>query len=123
MDYGHEEVRVKWGKDPRLYCITVKEFIGENGHIKGVKTIQVDWTKSPTGQWKMSEVSGSEKYFDADLILLAMGFLGPEKSIVDLLGLETDERGNIKSCNGLYGSSRSKVFAAGGEQYYIQFLM
>lgn len=50
-----------------------------NGHIKGVNTVQVEWTQSPTGQWSMKEVAGSEKYYPADLILLAMGFLGPEK--------------------------------------------
>lgn len=81
VDYGHEEVRVKFGKDPRQYCTTVKEFIGENGTIKSVKTIQVEWTQSNNGQWSMKEVEGSENYFEADLILLAMGFLGPEKIV------------------------------------------
>lgn len=81
VDYGHEEVRVKWGKDPRQYSTTTKEFVSDgNGHIKGVNTVQVEWTQSPTGQWSMKEVAGSEKYFPADLILLAMGFLGPEKA-------------------------------------------
>ncbi|XP_030386111.1 glutamate synthase [NADH], amyloplastic isoform X2 [Scaptodrosophila lebanonensis] len=113
VDYGHEEVRVKFGKDPRQYCTTTKEFIGENGHIKGVQTIQVEWTKTETGQWRMQEVAGSEKYFAADLILLAMGFLGPEKTVPNELGLELDPRGNIKACNGNYGTSNSKIFAAG----------
>lgn len=81
VDYGHEEVRVKFGKDPRQYCTTVKEFIGEAGTIKGVNTVQVEWTQSATGAWSMKEVAGSEKYYAADLILLAMGFLGPEKEV------------------------------------------
>lgn len=115
IDYGHEEVRVKFGKDPRQYSTTTKEFIGDaNGNIKGVNTIQVEWTQSPTGQWSMKEVAGSEKYFAADLILLAMGFLGPEKQILTDIGLELDPRGNVKSANGLYGSSHGKIFAAGG---------
>ncbi|XP_034109012.1 uncharacterized protein LOC117571121 [Drosophila albomicans] len=113
VDYGHEEVRLKWGKDPRQYCTTTKEFVGENGHIKGVNTVEVEWTKTETGQWRMQEVAGSEKYFAADLILLAMGFLGPEKTVPQELGLELDPRGNIKACNGQYGTSNSKVFAAG----------
>lgn len=121
MDYGHEEVRVKFGKDPRQYCTTTKEFIGENGHIKGVNTIQVEWTQSPTGQWSMKEVPGSEKYYPADLILLAMGFLGPEKTVPIELGLELDNRGNIKAVNGQYGSSNSKVFAAGGKILKLNF--
>lgn len=63
----------------------------------------------------MKEVPGSEKMFSADLILLAMGFLGPEKVVPNELGLELDPRGNIKACNGQYGTSNPKVFAAGGE--------
>ncbi|CAD7082992.1 unnamed protein product [Hermetia illucens] len=113
VDYGHEEVRVKFGKDPRQYLTTTKEFIGENGRITGVNTIQVEWTQSPTGQWSMKEVPGSEKYYPADLVLLAMGFLGPEKTVPTELGLELDNRGNIKAVNGQYGTSNSKVFAAG----------
>jgi glutamate synthase (NADPH/NADH) len=82
VDYGHEEVRVKFGKDPRQYSTTAKDFVGdENGNIKGVNTVQVEWTKTETGQWRMSEVAGSEKYYPAQLILLAMGFLGPEKTV------------------------------------------
>lgn len=115
VDYGHEEVKLKWGKDPRQYCTTTKEFVGENGHIKGVHTVEVEWTKTETGQWRMQEVAGSEKYFAADLILLAMGFLGPEKTVPTELGLELDPRGNIKACNGQYGTSNPKVFAAGGK--------
>ncbi|EDW78848.2 uncharacterized protein Dwil_GK12671 [Drosophila willistoni] len=113
VDYGHEEVKLNTGKDPRQYCTTTKEFVGENGHIKGVNTVQVEWTKTETGQWRMQEVAGSEKYFAADLILLAMGFLGPEKTVPGELGLELDPRGNIKACNGQYGTSNAKVFAAG----------
>lgn len=115
VDYGHEEVKVKFGKDPRQYSTTTKEFVSDgNGNIKGVNTIQVEWTQSATGQWSMKEVAGSEKYYPADLILLAMGFLGPEKSVPNELGLELDNRGNIKAVNGQYGSSRENVFAAGG---------
>lgn len=113
VDYGHEEVRVKWGNDPRQYCTTTKEFIGENGHIKAVKTVEVAWTKTPTGGWSMKEVPGSEKHFNADLILLAMGFLGPEKTVPTELSLDLDPRGNIKAVNGKYGTSNPKVFAAG----------
>jgi glutamate synthase (NADH) len=57
-----------------------------NGNIKGVNTIKVEWEKSPTGQWKLIEVAGTEKYYPADLILLAMGFLGPEKKVPTDIG-------------------------------------
>ncbi|XP_055603052.1 uncharacterized protein LOC129751528 [Uranotaenia lowii] len=114
VDYGHEEVRVKWGKDPRQYSTTTKEFVSDgNGHIKGVNTIEVEWTQSPTGQWSMKEVAGTEKYFPADLILLAMGFLGPEKVAPTEMKLELDGRGNIKTTVGTYGTTNPKVFAAG----------
>ncbi|XP_049540624.1 uncharacterized protein LOC125954403 [Anopheles darlingi] len=114
VDYGHEEVRVKWGKDPRQYSTTTKEFVSDgNGHIKGVNTVEVEWTKTPTGQWSMKEVAGSEKYYPADLILLAMGFLGPEKLAPTEMNLELDGRGNIKTSVGMYGTANPKVFAAG----------
>lgn len=61
-----------------------------------------------------AELLGTEKYYPADLILLAMGFLGPEKTLPTQLGLELDNRGNVKAVNGEYGSSREGVFAAGG---------
>lgn len=106
---------MKYGKDPRQYSTTTKEFVDDgNGNIKGVNTIQVEWTQSATGQWSMKEVSGSEKYYPADLILLAMGFLGPEKTVPNELGLELDNRGNVKAVTGQYGTSRSGIFAAGG---------
>lgn len=117
VDYGHEEVRVKFGKDPRQYSTTTTAFLGDDkGHIRGVNTIQVEWTQNAsTGAWTMENVVGSEKFFAADLILLAMGFLGPEKSVPTELGLELDARGNVKVCTGQYGSSVDRVFAAGGK--------
>lgn len=73
---------MKFGKDPRQYSTTAKDFVGdENGNVKGVNTVQVEWTKTEAGQWKMSEVPGSEKYYPTQLVMLAMGFLGPEKTI------------------------------------------
>lgn len=116
VDYGHDEVKVKFGKDPRQYSTTTKEFIEDGkGNIKGVNTIQVKWTQQSNGQWSMAEEPGTEKFYPADLILLAMGFLGPEKTIPSELGLELDPRGNIKAVTGQYGTSRPNVFAAGGK--------
>jgi len=120
VDYGHEEVRVKFGKDPRQYSTTTKEFIGDvDGNIKGVNTVQVEWTRTPTGGWSMKEVPGSEKYYQADLILLAMGFLGPEKTISSELSLKLDNRGNIETLDGIYGTENPKIFAAGGKLLQI----
>lgn len=113
---------VKFGKDPRQYSTTTKEFVDDGkGNIKGVNTIEVEWTQSPTGQWSMKEVVGTEKYYPADLILLAMGFLGPEKMVPNELNLELDGRGNVKATNGQYGTSRDGIFAAGG-MYFVCLL-
>lgn len=91
VDYGHEEVKVKFGKDPRQYSTTTKQFLDDgNGNLTGVNTIEVEWTKSPTGQWQMKEVPGTEKHHPAELILLAMGFLGPEKNVTKDIGKTMD---------------------------------
>lgn len=66
-------------------------------------------------------LAGSEKFYPADLILLAMGFLGPEKTVPNQLGLELDNRGNVKAVNGQYGSSREGVFAAGGKLFIEEY--
>jgi NADPH-dependent glutamate synthase beta subunit-like oxidoreductase len=114
-DYGHEEAAAKMGEDPRTYCILSKGFVDDgNGNVAGVKTVQVQWTRDEeTGQWKMEEVAGSEKEWKADLVLLAMGFLGPEHYISETLGLELDERSNYKADYGQYATSIEGVFAAG----------
>ncbi|XP_018022904.1 glutamate synthase [NADH] isoform X2 [Hyalella azteca] len=114
VDYGHEEVQLKFGRDPRQYSTLTKEFLDDGaGNVKGVKTVQVEWTKDDAGRWKMDEIAGTEKVYDADLILLAMGFLGPEKDIIGELELDQDPRSNIKTPAGKYATSVSKVFAAG----------
>ncbi|KAG0712368.1 putative glutamate synthase [NADPH] [Chionoecetes opilio] len=114
VDYGHEEVQIKFGKDPRAYSTLTKEFLDDgSGKVAGVRTVQVEWTKDENGRWKMDEVEGSEKTYKADLVLLAMGFLGPEKYIISELELEQDPRSNIRTPNGKYFTSVDKVFAAG----------
>ena len=117
-DYGHSEVKAKFKSDPRQYCILSKKFTtDENNNLTGVDTVKVKWTKDPsTGRFNMAEIPGSESHFKADMVLLAMGFLGPEKTIASELKLNLDNRGNIK-CGGegpkKYKTSVSRVFAAG----------
>ncbi|XP_050309915.1 uncharacterized protein LOC126745911 [Anthonomus grandis grandis] len=112
VDYGHEEVKVRFGSDPRVFSIMTQEFLDDgNGHISGVKTVNVEWTKDDTGRWQMNTVPGTEKVFKADLVLLAMGFLGPERAIGDQLELELDPRSNFNTNN--YKTSVNNVFAAG----------
>ncbi len=82
VDYGHEEVAVKWKEgDPRRYNTMSKDFIKDaSGRLSGIRTVTVNWTKDPSnGQWKMAENPDSEKVYPCQLALLAMGFLGPEE--------------------------------------------
>lgn len=134
VDYGHTEVASHFGKDPREYCISTKEFVTEDGQLKGLKTVRVEWNKDHSGQWRMSEVKGSEKgklnlpmctlvsvlillacftVFPAELCFLALGFLGPEEAAVKSLGLDQDARSNIKTPKGEYKTNVDGVFAAG----------
>ena len=113
VDYGHSEVKTHMGRDPREYCIMSKEFVDDgNGRVKGINTVRVEWTKSATGGWDMKTVEGSEQFFPADLVLLSMGFLGPEDR---LLGeeIERDARKNVKTAPGHYGTNVPGVYAAG----------
>lgn len=113
VDYGHSEVKTHMGKDPREYCVMSKDFVDDgNGNVKGINIIRVEWTKSATGGWDMKQIEGSEQFFPADLVLLSMGFLGPEDR---LLGdaIEKDNRSNIKTPPGQYSTNVPGVFAAG----------
>jgi glutamate synthase (NADPH/NADH) small chain len=114
VDYGHEEAAAKFGKDPREYCVLSKRFVDDGkGRVAGVETVRVEWNKGDDGKWQMTEVPGSDAVFEADLIFLAMGFLGPEDTLAEQLGLERDPRSNIKAEYGNYATSAEGVFAAG----------
>ncbi|MCC7407930.1 MAG: glutamate synthase subunit beta [Phycisphaeraceae bacterium] len=114
IDYGHAEAKAKFGQDPREYSILTKEFIDDGqGNVRALKTVNVEWVKGPDGRMKMQEVAGSERTFEADLVLLALGFLGPEETLAKQLGLELDERSNFKAEYGKFATSIPGVFAAG----------
>jgi NADPH-dependent glutamate synthase beta subunit-like oxidoreductase len=113
VDYGHEEVAACFGQDPRRYCVLSKEFIpGSGGRVAGIRTVDVQWNL-PTERAPFSEVPGSEKTYNADLVLLAMGFLGPEPAVGEMLGIECDGRGNFQADHGRFATSVDGVFAAG----------
>ncbi len=114
VDYGHEETIARDGNDPRQFCILSKEFIDDgNGNLAGVRTVNVDWIQGDDGQFKMQEIEGSEKEWKADLITLALGFLGPEQTATDMQELEYDPRSNIKAEYGKFTTNVEGVFAAG----------
>jgi len=112
-DYGHEEAAATFGDDPRTFAILTKEFIGDDkGNLVGLKTVNVDWSK-PSDKAPFSEVPGSEKTWECELVLLALGFLGPEQPIIEQLNLETTERSNIKAEHGEFTTTVPGIFAAG----------
>jgi glutamate synthase (NADPH/NADH) small chain len=114
MDYGQEEAAARFGADPRVYLTTATQFEGdESGHVKAVHTVEVLWEKNEKGQFIPRNVPGSERVMPAQLVLLAMGFLGPEQPLLDSLGVERDARTNIKADDGKYATSIPGVFAAG----------
>jgi glutamate synthase (NADPH) small chain len=114
VDYGQEEAAATFGDDPRGYLTTATRFEGdENGHVKAVHTVQVNWQKNDKGQFIPAHVPGSEKVLPAQLVLLAMGFLGPEQPLLDAIGVERDARSNIKADHEKYVTSIPGVFAAG----------
>lgn len=117
VDYGHEEAKIRDGKDPRTYAISTKEFLTEerNGTqvLIGLKTVEIEWGKDEKGAWKMIEKEGTEKIHECDLCILAMGFIGPEKIVIDQLKLEYDNRQNIKTSEEKYNTCVARVFAAG----------
>lgn len=114
MDYGQEEAAAKFGADPRAYQRTVKRFNGDaNGAVKEVVTVGIVWEKNEKGQLIPVEVPGTEEVQPAQLVLLAMGFLGPEQELLKDLEIETDERSNIKAEHGKFATNVKGVFAAG----------
>jgi len=113
VDYGHGEAAAKFGSDPRSFSILTKEFVGdEHGKVIGLKTVNIKWAEKD-GRMSFDEVPGSEKYWEADLILLAMGFLGPEHYAVKDAGVELDARSNYSATHGHFETNLEGVFAAG----------
>jgi glutamate synthase (NADPH/NADH) small chain len=114
LDYGQEEAAAKFGADPRGYLTTVKKFVGDaDGHVKELVTVEIKWAKNEKGQFIPQEQPGTEKTRPAQLVLLAMGFLGPEQALLKEINLETDARSNIKAEHEKYTTNLKGVFAAG----------
>jgi glutamate synthase (NADPH/NADH) small chain len=114
-DYGQEEAIAVFGKDPRVYQTTVKEFLKDkSGKLCGLVTVKLESQKDEkTGRMVMAEVAGSEQKMDADLALIAAGFLGTEKYVADAFGIALDGRTNVKTEQGQYETNVKRVFTAG----------
>jgi glutamate synthase (NADPH/NADH) small chain len=113
-DYGQEEAAAKFGRDPRAYLTTVKRLVGdEAGRVKELVTVEVGWEIDAQGRSVPVEQPGTERRQPAQLVLLAMGFTGTEESLPLDLGIELDERRNIRADTVSYTTSVPGVFAAG----------
>ncbi len=109
VDYAHQEAQAKFDRDPRVYSISTTEFVGnDEGVLTGVKTVDMALDNG-----RMQPVAGSERLWEADLVFLALGYLGPEHGVSEPLGLELDDQTNYRAIKGEYRTSVPKVFAAG----------
>ncbi|MHB8061644.1 MAG: glutamate synthase subunit beta [Ruminiclostridium sp.] len=114
VDYGQEEAISLTEKDPRNYLISTKKIVGnKKGEVIEVHTVKVTWGKDSLGRFVPQEVPGSEQVWKADIVLLAMGFLGPEDTIPNELKLERDPRSNVKAEYEVFETNVEKVFTAG----------
>lgn len=114
-DYGQQEAIAVYGKDPRIYETTVKEFLSDaKGYLTQVKCVKLQWEKDKkTGRMKMTEVPGSEYVLKVDYVFIAAGFLGAQEYIVKDFGVELTERTNVKTAQGSYATNEKGVFSAG----------
>ena len=114
-DYGQEEAIAVFGHDPRIYQTTVKEFLKDkNGNLCGLVTVKLESKKDEkTGRMMMAEVPGSEQKMDADLVLIAAGFLGAENYIANAFGVDLNARTNVATAEGAYVTNVKNVFTAG----------
>ena len=114
MDYGQEEAAAKFGTDPRVYLTTVKEIAGDRaGRVKELHTVEIEWRRNLDGPFVPVERAGTQRTQPAQLVLLAMGFVGPEQTLLKEMGIECDARSNVKAEHGSFTTSVKGVFAAG----------
>tara|TARA_B100001123_G_C14909825_1_gene867306 strand:+ start:95 stop:604 length:510 start_codon:yes stop_codon:yes gene_type:complete len=113
LDYGQEEAKEVFGQDPRQYLASTKKFIGDDeGNLQALLVHDIEW-KQEDGRFIPAGVEGTEREIPAQLALLAMGFLGPEDTITEELGLDRDGRSNVQAEYGKFTTSMEGVFAAG----------
>ena len=111
-DYGQEEAIALYKEDPRQYCITSKEFIGKNGTVDKLKICQVEW-KNIDGRMIPKDIKNTEEVISAQLVLLAMGFVGTEQKIFDEFKITKSGQNNIEATEEDFTTSIPGIFAAG----------
>ncbi|MCW8865639.1 MAG: glutamate synthase subunit beta [Colwellia sp.] len=114
VDYGQNEAIEIQGQDPRQYLVMTKKIESDDqGNVKAVHTVDITWQRNEKGQMFPQEVAGSEKVIPADIVLIAMGFMGPEGGLIEQFGLEQDNRSNIAAEYDKFATSKPSIFAAG----------
>ncbi|CAM2782425.1 glutamate synthase subunit beta [Paenibacillus sediminis] len=114
LDYAQEEAKAIFGEDPREFSIMTTKFVGDDeGNLKELHTVQIQRKVDENGRKSYEPIPGTERVFKADMALIAIGFDGPEQTLAQQLGLETDRRSNVKAKYGQYRTNVDKVFAAG----------
>lgn len=113
-DYGQQEAAAVFGKDPRKYATMIKKIIGDlRGNVEAVETSLVEWIKDESGRVSSKEIPSSTKIIKAQMILIAMGFTGPEDDLLEQLSIERDGWSNVKTEQEKYATNRNGIFAAG----------
>lgn len=114
MDYGQEEAAALQGEDPRRYLVMTERFVDDgNGNLAGLEIVDIEWGKDDQGRFVPKKKEETKRVIPAQLATLAMGFLGPEQTVVEQLNLETDGRSNILAEHERYTTNVEGVFAAG----------
>lgn len=114
LDYGQEEAAAMFGQDPREFCIMTKKFTGdEDNNVSEVHTVKINWEKDENGCYIPKEIPGTDKVWPAQLVLICMGFTGPEDTVLSQLGVIRDDRSNVKAEYGQFATNIEGVFAAG----------
>ena len=114
MDYGQEEAAAVQGGDPRQYLVQTKRFIKDDaGNLAGLEIVNIEWGKDEQGRFVPKDIPGTLRVLPCQLALLALGFVGPEQSVIQQFGLETDPRSNVKAEHDKYTTNVTGVFAAG----------
>lgn len=111
-DYGQEEAIEVFGKDPRQYCISTKEFLGKDGSVDKLRISQIEW-KNIDCMMTPVEIPGTEELIPAQLVLLALGFVGTEQTIFDEFKVQKSMQNNIVADDQEYATSVDGIFAAG----------
>jgi glutamate synthase (NADPH/NADH) small chain len=98
----------------RDWAVLTRRAVGSNGRVEALECVRVDWAKDASGRFQMKDVEGSQFHLKADLVLLAMGFLGPRKrGLLEQAGVELDPRSNVKATMKDYRTSVEKIFSCG----------